>query len=773
MTLFVADATLARMPEIFNPKSLDISALAWGRAPVGLLPKSLLKLWKSEPLPRWLNTELELAETSTVACLGRDFWTNAVGITPRLQHFVTFLVKSRIADIKTVRCFDQPWPQGLLIDVIPFGARSRNLLGSIGVATEPSRLMGITFGQLLAVPGLGIRSLLEITTLVEASLEIHWGVTADLAHGIGRVATDLGQGIGHVVVDAAIASQEPNAHWSTQLTQALQEHWVDRISGHDPRFRHLLPLGEGTLEERIERAVSDPAVAAPDIPRLLESLPAIRQVVERIRSQTLEESLSDLLVTIAGTQQARLEVLASRFGWNGEDPKTLQECGDQLGVTRERIRQIEAKALKRLGTEPLLLPKLDLAINVLEASCPLSVKDAADLLKEKSVSGRPFSPSSVIKTAQLLGRKTSLSIADVRGQRLVVSGSQERTLGKIIRLARALAGKSGVASIFQIVDSLNEVAESDGLLGIETQSLGEADVRRILAQNKACEFLDDDWFWITQIPDGRNRLENISKKILSVASPQPVSSVREGVRRAFRWRSMTNSRYKSIVLPPQSVMIRFYERHPDFQLHGEFVSTVKPLDYRKLLGDGERVLVDVIRNSSLGIMDRKTLMEACLSRGINENTLSVYTSYSAIMEHVGTDLWKLRGVRVDPAAIQAVREQNQLRVREVRVLDYGWTSDGKLWVGWRLPPIMGNVVLGIPSAVQRYVSNRSFSAFAKDAGRKVGQIGITDDGASYGYGTFLRYRGADESDTLLAEFDLSSANVYLSIADNSVLDETS
>jgi RNA polymerase primary sigma factor len=37
-----------------------------------------------------------------------------------------------------------------------------------------------------------------------------------------------------------------------------------------------------------------------------------------------------------------------RFGLGGADTYTLREVGEKLGVTRERIRQIEGKALKKL-----------------------------------------------------------------------------------------------------------------------------------------------------------------------------------------------------------------------------------------------------------------------------------------------------------------------------------------------------------------------------------------------------------------------------------------
>lgn len=44
-------------------------------------------------------------------------------------------------------------------------------------------------------------------------------------------------------------------------------------------------------------------------------------------------------------------VLRMRFGLDGVDERTLEECGFALGVTRERVRQIEARALRRLRTQ--------------------------------------------------------------------------------------------------------------------------------------------------------------------------------------------------------------------------------------------------------------------------------------------------------------------------------------------------------------------------------------------------------------------------------------
>jgi DNA-directed RNA polymerase sigma subunit (sigma70/sigma32) len=43
-------------------------------------------------------------------------------------------------------------------------------------------------------------------------------------------------------------------------------------------------------------------------------------------------------------------VVVLRYGLDDSEPKTLEEIGRRLGLTRERVRQIEVEALKRLAT---------------------------------------------------------------------------------------------------------------------------------------------------------------------------------------------------------------------------------------------------------------------------------------------------------------------------------------------------------------------------------------------------------------------------------------
>jgi RNA polymerase primary sigma factor len=63
-----------------------------------------------------------------------------------------------------------------------------------------------------------------------------------------------------------------------------------------------------------------------------------------LRSQALQAALGTL-------PERELEVVTLRYGLGGTEPKTLEEIGRRLGLTRERVRQIELDSLRRLAGE--------------------------------------------------------------------------------------------------------------------------------------------------------------------------------------------------------------------------------------------------------------------------------------------------------------------------------------------------------------------------------------------------------------------------------------
>jgi RNA polymerase primary sigma factor len=68
---------------------------------------------------------------------------------------------------------------------------------------------------------------------------------------------------------------------------------------------------------------------------------------EQVEVDLTEKALH---AAVAGLSEREQNILKLRYGLNGsEDPKSLEEIGRILGITRERVRQLEAEALRRLA----------------------------------------------------------------------------------------------------------------------------------------------------------------------------------------------------------------------------------------------------------------------------------------------------------------------------------------------------------------------------------------------------------------------------------------
>ncbi len=69
-------------------------------------------------------------------------------------------------------------------------------------------------------------------------------------------------------------------------------------------------------------------------------------VEHQIIKASIQHQIRDMLVEL---DEKEALVLKLRFGLDDDRPRTLQEIGDELGLTRERIRQIEQKAKRKLA----------------------------------------------------------------------------------------------------------------------------------------------------------------------------------------------------------------------------------------------------------------------------------------------------------------------------------------------------------------------------------------------------------------------------------------
>ena len=109
----------------------------------------------------------------------------------------------------------------------------------------------------------------------------------------------------------------------------------------EERVRELLELVENPVS--LETPVGDGESLYGDLIEDVNSLAPHEQTAEHARGRELAGALDQL-------NPRMKRVLSLRFGLDGEPPQTLEEVGTQLGITRERVRQLETRALRELRT---------------------------------------------------------------------------------------------------------------------------------------------------------------------------------------------------------------------------------------------------------------------------------------------------------------------------------------------------------------------------------------------------------------------------------------
>jgi RNA polymerase primary sigma factor len=128
----------------------------------------------------------------------------------------------------------------------------------------------------------------------------------------------------------------------------------------NPALRQRLRAAESRVRD-IQRIVQEPMslempVGAEESSSLGDFIEddSVRGPADETLRQLLREQMADILDSLSPRER---QVLSLRFGLDGGKSYTLEEVGRKFGLTRERVRQIEAKALRKLR-HPLRSRKL-------------------------------------------------------------------------------------------------------------------------------------------------------------------------------------------------------------------------------------------------------------------------------------------------------------------------------------------------------------------------------------------------------------------------------
>lgn len=122
------------------------------------------------------------------------------------------------------------------------------------------------------------------------------------------------------------------------------------LKKYEQNFRNIasldVPIGEDEETELGELLSSKNVLQT-----YREDLDVEKIVVKRELKDEIESILNKV------TLRERV-ILEQRIGWAGQKPKTLAEIGKTLGLTRERIRQIQERALKKFSSNPEIIERL-------------------------------------------------------------------------------------------------------------------------------------------------------------------------------------------------------------------------------------------------------------------------------------------------------------------------------------------------------------------------------------------------------------------------------
>jgi RNA polymerase primary sigma factor len=164
-------------------------------------------------------------------------------------------------------------------------------------------------------------------------------------------------------VTRAIADQSRTIRLPVHVTEQLQK--IKKAtkafvceSGREPTYDELakkLKIPSHRLRNLIENTQDSVSIQTPvgdndnEIGDFIEDQD-IPSPPDTIIHMNLKELIQDAFKILS---ERETKVLKMRFGLNNERPHTLEEVGKKFNVTRERIRQIEAKALKKIKSNPM------------------------------------------------------------------------------------------------------------------------------------------------------------------------------------------------------------------------------------------------------------------------------------------------------------------------------------------------------------------------------------------------------------------------------------
>ena len=594
--------------------------------------------------------------------------------------------------------------------------RTFNCLRREGFCHRPEELGKRTVGQLLSIKAFGAKCLVDLLSSLET-----------LAAREGKLDDKL-------TAEAEALGRIPEAR---------------RIHFSDPRLGGLLRSMDteaNTVSELVDH-LAHRRLDPPDPLRLYEQLCEVRRRAGELNEKLLEEELVEVF---SPTDRGRdREIVSLYYGWDGRGGHTLEELGRRYGLSRERIRQVCVRAVKRNRGVQVFAPVLDRALDFLARSLPQEVQklqaefDAAGF----SACGMPL--ETVRQAARFLARDPKFALVDVGRRQLAVPPDCASIPKAVVHAARRAVLSYGATTVGDVAAEV-----SPRFPGKVDQTLVE----------RTLELLDD-FEWLYR-PRGWFRLKSLPQyglgkriaKALSVCPRIDCSKLHSAIARSRR----TGKR-----VPPGPVLLEFCRRTPGVRVEGKTIVADPPLDWREILSGVEADMVGVLQEHG-PVMERGVFEEHCIGQGMNRFSFNAIIMSSPVIAQYGRSVYGLLGAKVNRKTVRALSRRKSAAPPNRVLRGFGQTDDGRAYLAYRLSKaaISGGVIT-VPAAMKERLRGK-FDLQMPD-GEPAGTL-VSKSGCAWGLGPVLRGRKASPGDHLLILFDKNRRVAQVHLGDETVLE---
>ena len=352
-------------------------------------------------------------------------------------------------------------------------------------------------------------------------------------------------------------------------------------------------------------------------------------------------------------------ILISRFGFS---PKTLEEIATELGVTRERVRQIQEGAVVRYlkhirysGTARLLEKVEEVFTTYRE---DLSLSNLKTLLKKEGVLGQFSEPvtTEYIRNVDLL--ETMICW-------LNLISNKKYTMQQIeFSVDISDLTKSGRISIRDRATLMNiskrerrkikrKVLFTGGITIKEVSKILSADERIavLLLKTLGLQKTDDEWFTFKSLTDNQDNskipLRIAGLKMLAVTPVMNFDSFHDGLRRHA-------SRFYAGIAP--IYVVEHILPMLGFEIKDSKIST--QLSTRGILSKSEQCLISAIKKNG-GVASFLEVAEEFFLQNLSLPAVSVTLKRSPIVEKVNEGFHKLRGTEVSWQDVELAQKRQK------------------------------------------------------------------------------------------------------------------